>query len=205
MKNLEEIANRILVRLDEKDTVREIAIKSTRAIIRISGSVVHGVHKRENVEAMLDEAMDEANRLRSLLSDHQDIWHSGMVEDAMQELAEAAIMVSIASEGDLPTPEELGVPMSSYLMGLADSIGELRRFALDALKEGRMEDALQYLEMMEDMYQVIMRFDFPDALVAIRRKQDIARSLVEKTRGEVAVGVSSKLLGEKLTRLYDKL
>jgi translin len=128
-----------------------------------------------------------------------------MVEDAMQELAEAAIMVSIASEDDLPTPEELGVPMSSYLMGLADSIGELRRFALDALKEGRMEDALRYLEMMEDMYQVIMRFDFPDALVAIRRKQDIARSLVEKTRGEVAVGVSSKLLGEKLTRLYDKL
>jgi translin len=163
------------------------------------------VHKRENVEAMMDEATDEANRLRSLLSDHQDIWHSGMVEDAMQELAEAAIMVSIASEGDLPTPEELGVPMSSYLMGLADSIGELRRFALDALKEGRMEDALRYLEMMEDMYQVIMRFDFPDALVAIRRKQDIARSLLEKTRGEVAVGVSSKLLGEKLTRLYDKL
>ncbi len=205
MKNLDEIANRIQAGLDEKDTVREIAIKSARAIIRISGSAVHAVHRREDVRGMLAEAMDEANQLRSLLAEHQDIWHSGIVGDAMQELAEAATLVAIAADEDLPTPEDLGVLPSSYLLGLADCIGELRRFALDALKEGRTEDALRYLEMMEDMYHVIMRFDYPDALVAIRRKQDIARSLLEKTRGEVAVGVSSKMLGEKLSRLYDKL
>ncbi|MGD1061538.1 MAG: translin family protein [Methanomassiliicoccales archaeon] len=205
MKNLDEIADNLIARLDEKDTVREIAIKSSRAIIRLSGSVVHGVHKKADVAGTMEEAKDEANRLRSLLSDHPDIWHSGIVEDAMQELSEAAIMLSIVADEDLPTPEEIGVTPSSYLMGLADTIGELRRFSLDALKEGRMEDALRYLDMMEEMYRVLMRFDYPDALVAVRRKQDIARSLLEKTRGEVVVGVSTKALGDKIGKLYDKL
>lgn len=205
MKNLDEIADNLLARLDEKDTVREIAIKSSRAIIRLSGSVVHGVHKGADVAVMMDEAKDEANRLRSLLSDHPEVWHSGIVGDAMQELSEAAIMVSVSADEDLPTPEELGVTPSSYLMGLADTIGELRRFSLDALKEGRMEDALRFLDMMEEMYRVLMRFDYPDALVAVRRKQDIARSLLEKTRGEVAVGVSTKALSDKIGRLYEKL
>ena len=109
------------------------------------------------------------------------------------------------ADEDLPTPEELGVTTSSYLLGLADAIGELRRFSLDALREGRMEDAIRYLEMMEEMFRVLMRFDYPDALVAVRRKQDIARSLLEKTRGEVAVGVSTKALSDKIGRLYEKL
>lgn len=205
MKNLDAIASRIQARLDEKDTVREIAIKSSRAIIRISGSVIHSVHKGEDVEEMMSEAMDEAQRLHSLLLEHPEILNSGLVEDAMQELSEAAILISIYRERDLPTPEELAVPFTAYLMGLADCIGELRRFALESLRAGETEKATRYLEMMEEFFQVIMRFDYPDALVSIRRKQDIARSLLEKTRGEVAVAVSSRRLGDRISALHDKL
>ena len=205
MRNLEEIAARIQQGLDEKDQVREIAIKSSRAIIRLSGSIVHSVHKHEKVDDVMAEAVDEAQRLRSVLLEHPAIWNSGLVEDALQELTEAAIIVAISRNEDLPTPEDLGVPMTSYLMGLADAIGELRRFSLEALRAGQMEDASRFLEMMEEMFQVIMRFDYPDALVSIRRKQDIARSLLEKTRGEVAVAVSSQRLGDKLTALYERI
>jgi translin len=59
--------------------------------------------------------------------------------------------------------------------------------------------------MMEDMFLVIMRFDYPDALIPIRRKQDVARSLVEKTRGDVAVAVNSARLQNKLDELSRKL
>ncbi|MCU0862133.1 MAG: hypothetical protein MUE65_07430 [Methanomassiliicoccales archaeon] len=205
MNNLDDIASRIQERLDEKDTVREIAIKSSRAIIRISGGVVHCIHKGEEAEDMMSEALDEAQRLRSLLLDHPEISSSGMVSDAMQELTEAAILLSVYRRDDLPTPEELNVPYTSYLLGLADSIGELRRFCLEALRGGDTEKATRYLEMMEDFFQVIMRFDYPDALVSIRRKQDIARSLLEKTRGELAVAVSSKRLGDRIAALQDRL
>lgn len=205
MKNLDGIANSIQARLDEKDTVREIAIKSSRAIIRLSGSVVHSIHKGEDISGMMAEATDEAQRLRSVLVDHQEIWYSGLVEDAMQELSEAAILIAIVRQEDLPTPEELGIQPTAFLLGLADCIGELRRITLEALRNGDMERANRSLDTMEEMFRVLMRFDYPEALVSIRRKQDIARSLLEKTRGEVAVAMSSKQLADRITALQERL
>ncbi len=165
MKNLEDIAGRIESRLEEKDTVREVAFKSSRAINRISGSIVHAIHKHEEVGPMMHEALDEAHRLRSLLEDYPDIWESGMVEDALQELAEAAILRSLVMGENFPDPDEIGIPGSAYILGLADAIGELRRFALEKLREGKIEEASVFLETMEEMFLVIMRFDFPDALI----------------------------------------
>ncbi len=205
MKNLDEIADRMQTRLDEKDTVREIAIKSSRAVIRLSSGIVHSIHRGENVADLYSEALDEVHRLRSLLEDHPDIWSSGLVGDALAEMAEASILMSLANDQDLPDPDDLNIPMGAYLMGFADSIGELRRFSLEALRSGDISSATEYLEMMEDMFMVLMRFDYPDALVAIRRKQDIARSILEKTRGDVAVAVNSKELQDKIGELLRKL
>jgi translin len=149
--------------------------------------------------------MEEEERLRSLLQEHQEIWSSGIVQDALQELAEAAIVLSIVKGEDIPTPEDLDLPATTYLMGFADAIGELRRFALEALRQGRTEEAETRLDLMEDMFLVIMRFDYPDAIVSIRRKQDVARSILEKTRGDVAVAVSSARLEKRIAELDAKM
>jgi translin len=205
MRDLEQIADSIQVKLDEKDTVREIAIKSARAIIRLSGHSIRGMHKGHDISTLISEAMEEEERLRSLLQEHQEIWNSGIVQDALQELAEAAIVLSIVRGEDVPTPEELDLPPTTYLMGFADAIGELRRFSLEALRQGRTEDAEAQLDLMEDMFLVIMRFDYPDAIVSIRRKQDVARSILEKTRGDVAVAVSSARLEKRIAELDRKM
>ena len=205
MRNLDEIAVGLQEELDEKDTVREIAIKSARVIIRLSGSAVHSIHGGEDATQMLATALDEVARLKSLLEIHPDIWTSGLVSDALQEMTEAALVHSISMGEDLPTPQDLGVPPAPYLLGLADTIGEVRRFALISLREGELRDAIAYLDIMEEMFLVLMRFDYPQALVAIRRKQDIARSLVEKTRGEVTLAVSSRRLQDKIDELKDRL
>lgn len=205
MKNIEEIAFNIQARLDEKDTVREIAIKSSRAIIRLAGTVVHGTHKQANTTKEMAEALEEAERLQGLLEDHQEIWSSGIVQDALQELAEAAIVLALLKGEDLPEPDQLNIPGQAYLMGFADAIGELRRFTLESLRQGRVNEAEAYLETMEEMFLVIMRFDYPDAIVSIRRKQDIARSVLEKTRGDVAVAVSSARLEGKIAELNRNL
>jgi len=205
MQNLGRIAQSIQDSLEEKDTVREIAIKSSRAIIRMSSGVVHGMHKGQNGEMLLAEAIDEAHKLKSVLSEHVDIWHSGIVQDALQEVAEAAILTEIVNGQDLPDPEQLGMPGTAYLMGMADTIGELRRFSLEALRRGETASAEKYLDIMEELFLVIMRFDYPDALVSIRRKQDIARSVLEKTRGDVSIAVSGERLRERLSNLEKRL
>lgn len=205
MKSLEDIANGIELRLEEKDQVREVAIKSSRAIIRLSGTIVHAIHKGEDVKPMLHEALDETHRLKSLLDDYPDIWESGLVGDALQEVSEATILFYLVTDDTFPDPDELGIPGNAYIMGLADAVGELRRFSLEKLREGKIEEAEKYLDLMRKIFLVIMRFDFPDALVPIRRKQDVARSLLEKTRGDVALAASTAKLQSRMDDLIKKL
>ena len=205
MKNLAEIADGLQEVLDDKDEVREIAIKSSRAIIRLSGSAVHRLHKGEDIQEDLHSALNEVDRLRGLLQEHPDLWNSGLVSDALQEVSEAAIVDSLVRGKDLPWPDDLGVTAPSYLLGLADAIGEVRRLVLKDLQEGNVDRASEYLDVMEEMYLVLMRFDHPQALVPVKRKQDVARSLVEKTRGDVALAMNSARLQKRLDELMKRL
>ena len=205
MKNLEKVVSRIETELDEKDEVREVALKSSRAVIRLSGSILRGLHRKEMVSGQFETLRDEVSRLSGLLADHPDIAVAGYVESAFQEYAEAGIMISLLEKEDVPSPEDLGIGSVPYLLGLADSVGELRRFCLDELKSGKVEKANRYLEKMEDIFTELMRFDYPEAILPLKRKQDIVRSLLEKTRGEVAVAASTRKLHERLDEvLKDK-
>ena len=205
MKNLDEVISEIESRLDEKDEVRELAIKSSRTIARLAGSAIQAMHRGEDAGATLQETHEEVAKLRSLLDGHPDLIHAGFVENAMQEACEAFLVHAIVAGQRLPTPKECGVTDTAYLLGLGDVVGELRRFALTALRDGDVAGASGSLERMERILDGLMRFDYPTALVALKRKQDVARSLIEKTRGEVAVAARSHELSKKLDALHGKL
>jgi translin len=205
MENLNEIIDEIEQHLDDKDAIREVALKSCRAITRLSTAITQGVHRKENVSQLFADARDEASRLRSLCRDHPDLLHSGYVQSAFQELCEAAILLAVIKNEKLPIPKELGVTDTSYLLGMADAIGELRRFTLECLRQEDVESASSYLVKMERFYEVLIRFNYPNALVSIRRKQDIARSLIEKTRGELTVALRSRALEKKIEELQNKI
>ncbi|MCK4455544.1 MAG: translin family protein [Thermoplasmata archaeon] len=205
MQNLEEIIEGMEARLDEKDAVRELALKSSRTIARLAGDVVRRIHLGEDVRDLLREVRDRNGELSSALRDHLDIYYVGYIENAQQELSEASILHSIVKKRPLPSPDDLEVTDKAYLMGLGDVVGELRRLTLDALKMGDADAANEHLQRMEEIFTVLMRFDFPSALLAIKRKQDIARRLLERTRGEVAVASYGKSLEEKMDDLLDKL
>ncbi len=204
MKNLDDVISEIESRLDEKDEVRELAIKSSRTIARLAGSAIQGMHRGEDVHTGLQETREEVQKLRSLLDGHPDLFHAGFVENAMQEACEAFLVHAILATEPLPSPKECGVTDTAYLLGLGDVVGELRRFALTALRGGDVTAASHYLEKMERILEALMRFDYPTALVALKRKQDVARSLIEKTRGEVAVAAQGHELAKKLDAIRSK-
>ncbi len=198
MKNLEKIVSDIESELAEKDKVREVVLKSSRSIVRLSGTVMRSLHVGEKTDKDMAELSEELSKLSKILSENPDMASAGYVETAYQEYAEARIVMSILEKGDVPNPSELGVTSTGYLLGLGDSVGELRRLCLDELKAGRTDRANYFLDRMEEIFVGLMRFDLPDAIVPIRRKQDVARSLLEKTRGDVAVATSARNLQDKL-------
>ena len=200
-KGLDRIVAGIERALDEEDRLREATIKATRAITRLASGAMRKMHRGEEVARDLKSLRAEVDRLRVLLKSHPKMWHGGTVEGALQEVAEAQILHSFLRNRPLPTPEQVGVTPAAYVLGMGDAIGELRRLALDRMRVGRIPDATRFAEAMEDLFHALARFDYPDAIVAVRHKQDVARSLLERTRGELAVAARSADLERKLARL----
>jgi len=189
MKNLDDIVNKIEKSIDEKDGVREIALKNSRDIIincRKAMQCIHQEHMKD-ADSHIKKSSVKLAELQDITKDYADLYHAGFVENAAQEYVEALCLYNIMRGEDLPDPDEIQTTYSSYLLGLCDVVGELRRCALDLLREGDSKKANEYLDLMEKIYDSIIRFDYPSALVPIRKKQDMVRILIERTRGELAI------------------
>jgi len=208
VSSLDDLAEEISRYFEAKDQAREEALALTRVVIRRCGAAIRSVHRGEFDRALelTEKAGDALSRIGDLLADHPDVRYAGFVDGAEQEYAEARIVYSIITEHRTPTPEEVGVEMTSYLSGLGDTVGELRRHVLDLIRQGRPEDGEVFLEAMEEIYHLLMLFDYPDAVTkGLRRKGDMARSLLERTRGDLTNAIGQKKLEVQLRELEERL
>ena len=189
MKNLGSIVDKIEKNIDGKDKIREQALRSSRDIIINCRKSIQLIHRNrmKDADSNIKKASTKLTELYDVTKDHPDLYHAGFVENAAQELVEAHCFYNIMKGKDLPDPDKIQTTYSSYLMGLCDLVGELRRTALDSIRAGKAKKADQYLTMMEEIYDVIIRFDYPSGLIPIKKKQDMVRGMIEKTRGELAV------------------
>jgi translin len=187
MMDLAEIAARLREELDDKTSARERGLVSSRSAIRSCGNAIRAMHRNE-VEAaskLVAEAQGHVDDARSALAGHPDMLHAGFVHDAEKELAEARITFALTTGAELPSPEDLGVPPAAYLKGMAEAIGELRRYILDLMRHGELGRCEELLGMMDDMYYVLVSMDYPDGItLGLRRTTDVARSIIERTRGD---------------------
>jgi len=194
MKNLDKIINKIEKSIDDKDRIREKALRTSREIIINCRKTIQNIHQNKYREAktLINKSSKKIQNLYDTTKEHPDLYHAGFVENAAQELVEANCFYNIMKGRELPDPDELKTTYSAYLLGLCDLVGELRRAALDSIRTGEPKKADEYLNMMEDIYDVIIRFDYPSGLIPIKKKQDMVRNLIEKTRGELAVASCEK-------------
>jgi translin len=206
--DLSELARSVQARLDEKNAARERALPAARRSIRASANAIRAIHRLdfdtaagliEESRASLDEGLDA-------VQDHADIRHAGYLQDAQKEYAEANLTRSLVRGTDLPSPSDLGVEDAAFLNGMSEAIGEGRRRVLDLLRTGAVEQAEQLLDAMEEMYGVLVTMDYPDAITMnLRRSTDVARSLIEKTRGDLSVAVVQQDLREALDRHAERM
>lgn len=204
MHKLENIANQIREKFDLRTARRDQALTEARQLTRACSLAIRAVH-RDDVEVMeghLAEAHKLADKLRGELANYPDLFYAGYTQDALKEFVEANVTCALIQNQALQTPEELNVEEATFLNGLAEVVGELRRRILDILRSGYSEEAERLLGYMDEIYSVLVTMDYPDAITnGLRRQTDLARGIIEKTRGDVTFS----LRGEHLTRAIMQL
>ena len=175
-------------RLAEKHRAREAALTHSRDATRHAANAIRAAHRdeRERTTELLEACARELTGALEAAAEHPEIATAGFVTDAQKEYAEARLTAAALIGERLPGLDEVGVPASAWLNGLAETIGELRRRALDRLAADALDEAVACLEGMDEAYAVLVTMDFPEGVTdGLRRATDVARGLVERTRGDV--------------------
>ena len=176
-------------RLSELEKKRNKAMESSRIITRLTKNMIHAIHVRDDYAEIADDIRRDVEGLTDYLKGEDSVLYLAVVQDALGEYAEAFIFASVVKNGGIPSYETLGISPQAWLMGLADSIGEMRRMVLTYLIDGDIDNARELFDRMDSVGDDVLSFDVPDAIVPVRRKQDVARSIIEKTRSDITNAV----------------
>ena len=176
-------------RLAELEKKREIAIEASRSITRKTKNMIHAIHVGEDHQQISSVLRKEVDDVTGRLKDEPSVLCSAVLQDALAEYAEAFIFASVVKENDIPSFGSMNISPQAWAMGLADSIGEMRRMILAYLIDGDLQRARSLFARMEEIGDDVLGFDVPDAIVPLRRKQDVARGIIEKTRSDITNAV----------------
>jgi len=200
---LKAVLQKIKADLTEKDQIRKDSHESMRKATSLSKRAILLIHQKrfDEAEKTLLEARQIIADLQALADNCPEIVYGGMFSAALQEYSEANIFQNLVKEGEFITPDEIGVPAVDYVLGLADAVGELRRLSLDALREGDVKKGEDCLRIMDEIFIELLGLDEAYMLVpGLRHKSDIARRIIETTRGDITQEVRRKSLEEYLKK-----
>ncbi|MBN2147080.1 MAG: haloacid dehalogenase [Anaerolineales bacterium] len=208
MPTLDELAEQIHASFEARTAARDRALAQARTLTRHCAHAIRATHRNEWALAQqhLDDAQALAAALHKELADYPDLYYAGYTQDALKEYAEAVLVRVLVNDHPMPGYQELGLEAATYLQGLAEAVGELRRRCLDALLHNKAEEARLLLEKMDDIYAILVTMDYPDAITGgIRRLTDVARGILERTRGDLTMSLRQESLEKQLGRLEQKL
>ncbi len=187
--------------LQAANEAREQGLSACRLVIRACSRSIRMVHRNEtdDAAAKADEAEAALRTAQAALSPHPKIAHAGFLHDAEKEYAEARLTAALVLGSPLPSAADLHVEPAAWLNGLAEAASELRRYLLDRLRSGDVHEGDHLLEAMDDVYEMLVAIDFPDALTGgLRRTTDAYRAVLERTRSDYTIAVLQSRLQSAL-------
>jgi translin len=195
--DLQSLSEPIRAQLTARHQAREVAIQAGREATRAAANAIRAVHRGDGERA--DELLATSRRSLDVAVDacapHPEVLYAGFVQDAAKEHAEAAMTRAVVGGRPVPTAEEVGVDGVSWLHGLAETVGELRRASLDRVRLGDLEQAESLLEVMQEILSTLATIDVPDGLSrGLRRATDAARAITERTRGDLTTAAGQREL-----------
>lgn len=208
MDTLSIIIEAIRADLTRRNDVRDATLRRSRELVRLCANSIRAVHRHEFDEAagLLAQARAAAAEMVADLANLPDLYYTGYTQDALKELAEAHLVHAFVTGAPLPSPEALHVPSSTFLNGMSEAASEMRRFALDMIRLGRVEEALPYLAIMDEVYSQQITIDFPDAITGgLRRQTDVLRGILERTRGDVTMSSRQEAMRQALAAFETRM
>ncbi len=187
--------------LDNEDKAREQALRLSREVIRLSSQAIKKIHHADFQLAknLLVSAKKSLKTAKDVLLDFPEIRYAGFIHDAEKELIEGMIFYSLLTEGSIYTVDFDEFDVISFLHGLSEAMGELRRHILDKMRKDEIDELEHFLSLMDDVYYFLASFDYPDVLTrGLRRSVDVLRAITEKTRSDITLILRQKSLEEKL-------
>jgi translin len=188
--------------------LRDETLRLSRALVRSCANSIRAIHRHEwsDAAAMLAEARRDAEAMVMPLTDYPALYHAGYTQDALKELVEAHVLYAVAHGGELPTTEALFVTGATYLRGLSEAASETRRFVLDLMRRGQVNEAEPYLTFMDEVYSLLVTVDFPDSITdGLRRSTDVLRTVVERTRGDLTLAIRQDQMRQALHSFEHRL
>ena len=182
----EAVLGSIETHLRQRELRREELYQQARRLRRLAQATMNRVHLGVADATELASVRVSLGELSARLR-REGRADEPLAHDALQEGVEACLLGSVVTGAPFPGPGELDVEPEPYLLGLGDVIGEVRRLALERLGHDDVGGAERHLRLMEELTQALLRFDTSRAIVQLKPKQDQARTLVERTRGEVVM------------------
>ncbi len=180
--------------LRAREQRREELYQRARRLRRLAQTTMMHLHAGDPVDPDLAEIRRGMSELSKWLA-HEGRGDESMASDALQEAVEATLLAAVAQGRAFPAPSDLGVEPEAYLLGLGDVVGEVRRRVLDALGRDDLAGAEREMALMESLTHSLLHFDTTRAIVPLKPKQDTARALLERTRGELVM--ARLLLGRR--------
>jgi translin len=194
--------------LEARTRARDQALVQARQLTRLSALTIRAIHRNENdlAHTNLAEARGLVTALQNDLARYPDLYFAGYTQDAIKEFAEASITCALIEDKPLPLPDELGLETATYLNGLAETTGELRRRCMDILRQGYSAEAERLLTCMDEIYALLVTMDYPDAITyGLRRHTDLVRGIVERTRADLTLSLREDRLRQTMLTLEEKL
>ena len=205
--NLESIAEQIRVSLSARDAAREKVLPLCREAIRHCSQAIRAVHRQEfdQAQGLLQSARNRLDQAEQAITACGELSNTGFFRDAQKEFAEGSITLALVTGKQPPDPEELGIDPAAYLNGLGEAVGELRRYLLDSIRKGDLSRGGELLSAMDDIYNILVTIDFPDAITGgLRRTTDMVRGVLERTRSDLTLVIRQKELEDRLKEFEGK-